>query len=215
VAAALVQAGCDTILRNKNGMTGRETAMQYGHTAVVRAIDATGASRAAGEPQPEPAHAPAVKDVVDVALARPPAFSDINDLQMKQVARAVDSTCSGEAAAGSPTAWLKCSDEEVREDLLTFMPSSYARIAALRSPPSASCHSDCAASAVSVIRLLPVTLRSERWADCRALTVAVAAASSDCGVPQVPNIRHSRDSGRGSRDTAAVVSGCGGSETGD
>eukprot|EP01047_Picozoa_sp_COSAG01_P144283 COSAG01_NODE_76110_length_190_cov_18.274725_1_plen_27_part_01 len=27
---------------------------------------------------------------------------------MKQVARAVDSTCSGEAAAGSPTAWLKC-----------------------------------------------------------------------------------------------------------
>ena len=37
----------------------------------------------------------------------------------------------------------------------------------------------------------------------------------DFSQPSVPNIRHSRDSGRGIRGTAAVVSGCGGSETGD
>jgi hypothetical protein len=43
VAAALVQAGCDTTLRVKSGRTGREKAMQQGHTAVVRAIDAAAA----------------------------------------------------------------------------------------------------------------------------------------------------------------------------
>jgi ankyrin repeat protein len=59
VAEALVRAGCDTTLRAKNGRTGREVAMQLGHTAVVRAIDAAVASVAAGEePQPEPAPAP-------------------------------------------------------------------------------------------------------------------------------------------------------------
>jgi ankyrin repeat protein len=43
VAAALVQAGCDTTVRDKQGTTGRERAMRHGHTAVVRAIDAAAA----------------------------------------------------------------------------------------------------------------------------------------------------------------------------
>jgi ankyrin repeat protein len=59
IAKALVRAGCDTTLRAKKGETGREVAMQHDHTAVVRAIDAAVASVAAGEPQPEPAHASA------------------------------------------------------------------------------------------------------------------------------------------------------------
>jgi hypothetical protein len=57
VAVALVRAGCDTTMRGKDDMTGRDQAIHAGHTAVVRAIDVAAASGAAGgesqPPEPE------------------------------------------------------------------------------------------------------------------------------------------------------------------
>eukprot|EP01047_Picozoa_sp_COSAG01_P050593 COSAG01_NODE_5128_length_4469_cov_4.067506_2_plen_1140_part_00 len=70
VVEALVHAGCDTSLLSSEGQTGREMAVQQGHAAVVRAIDAGvaavagggGAAAAAGALgglQPEPEQPPA------------------------------------------------------------------------------------------------------------------------------------------------------------
>eukprot|EP01047_Picozoa_sp_COSAG01_P051082 COSAG01_NODE_5229_length_4399_cov_36.514419_3_plen_399_part_00 len=62
VVEALLRAGCDTTMRGKDDMTGRDQAIHAGHTAVVRAIDvAAAASGEAGgkretarrEPEPE------------------------------------------------------------------------------------------------------------------------------------------------------------------
>jgi ankyrin repeat protein len=66
-----VRGGCGTTLRNKQGDTGRELAMHFGHTAVVRAIDAAVASVAAGEPQYAPELAAGTAVEIDGLVGAP------------------------------------------------------------------------------------------------------------------------------------------------